>query len=239
MDNTNSPAKELTKKTVSDPIEIMSKVLEDQISRSSVNRGFRARNNTMFTYSQTRVGFNYFYCKRKILNDGIHTSPLDLVLSPWPDFNRHVFVYKPHDPLCNAHPFTLTVRNLNFVSVDHYLVFSLVKFHQGEEQASVVQGETTWSQIVKYKKDINVTLSWYVKLEELLEDVLNLKYDQCQAFKNSLVSLHTVEIVYADVDRFLGCGMPYKVAVLTPSQKYPGRNILGNILCSLKNKKTK
>ena len=108
------------------------------------------------------------------------------------------------------------------MSVDHYLVFSLVKFHQGEEQASVVQGETAWSQIVKFKKYINVTLSWYVKLEELLEDVLNLKYEQCQAFKNSLDSLQTVEIVNADVDRFLGCGMPYKVAVLTPS-----KNILG------------
>ena len=51
--------KGINEKTVSDPIEIMSKVLEDQISRSSVNRGFRARNNTMFTNSQTRVGFNY------------------------------------------------------------------------------------------------------------------------------------------------------------------------------------
>ena len=112
-----------------------------------------------------------------------------------------------------------------------------MKFHQGEEQASVVQGEAAWSQILKFKKDINVTLSWYVKLEELLEDVLNLKYEQCQAFKNRLDSLHTVEIVYADVDRVLGCGMPHKVAVLTASSKYPGRNMLGNILYALKNKK--
>ena len=123
------------------------------------------------------------------------------------------------------------------MSVDHYLVFSLVRFHQGEEQATVVQRETAWSQIVKYKRDISITVSWHIKLEELLEDVLNLKYDRCQAFKNSLDSLDDAEIVYADVDRYLGCGIPYKVAVLTPTQKYPGRNVLGNILCTLKNKK--
>ena len=75
--------KGVNKNSVSYPVGIITKVLQDRISQSSVNRDFRAKDNTMFTYSRQRVGFNYFYCKQKVKNDGIHTSPLDLVLSPF------------------------------------------------------------------------------------------------------------------------------------------------------------
>ena len=44
----------------------------------SLNRGFRVRDNAMFTYSQYRNGIPYFYCKRKVNADGISTSPLEL-----------------------------------------------------------------------------------------------------------------------------------------------------------------
>ena len=75
--------KGVNKNSVSYPVGIITKVLQDRISQSSVNRDFRAKDNTMFTYNRQRVGFNYFYCKQKVKNDGIHTSPLDLVLSPF------------------------------------------------------------------------------------------------------------------------------------------------------------
>ena len=45
---------------------------------SGVNRGFRVVNNTMYTYEQVRNAFSYFYPKRKVLADGVSTTPLDI-----------------------------------------------------------------------------------------------------------------------------------------------------------------
>lgn len=47
-----------------------------------VNRGMRAHNNTIFSYEQKKSGFGYFYCKREILDDGISTKPLNLIVTP-------------------------------------------------------------------------------------------------------------------------------------------------------------
>ncbi len=53
-------------------------VLKTQESGSGTNRGFRVRDNAMFTYTQTRAGLSYFYPKRKVAADGVSTTPLDL-----------------------------------------------------------------------------------------------------------------------------------------------------------------
>ena len=53
-------------------------VLLTQRPSSGVNRGFRTVNNTMYTYNQVRDGFSYFYPKRKVLDDGVSTQPLDI-----------------------------------------------------------------------------------------------------------------------------------------------------------------
>ena len=34
----------------------------------------------MYTYSQEKIGFNYFYCKRVVENVCVSTRPLDMVL---------------------------------------------------------------------------------------------------------------------------------------------------------------
>ena len=54
------------------------RVLKTQESESGENRGFRVVNNKVLTYAQFRVGFSYFYPKRKVLADGITTIPLDI-----------------------------------------------------------------------------------------------------------------------------------------------------------------
>ena len=142
--------KGVNKKSISNPVSVMSNVLQSHISQSSVNRGFRAKDNTMYTYSQQRIGFNYFHGKRVVQEDGIHTAPLDLVLSPWPDFKRHIFAEDPLNPLCNSFSCALHIQDFNFISIDHFIVYSLVAFHQGEEQASAVQKLNSPSEIFKF-----------------------------------------------------------------------------------------
>jgi len=74
--------KGINKSALNCPMTTFRHVLETGVPSSGINRGFRAKNNTIFTYVQERKGFSYFYCKRKVLSDGIHTEPLDVVLRP-------------------------------------------------------------------------------------------------------------------------------------------------------------
>ena len=54
-------------------------VLETQQNGIGVNKGFRALpTGHVYTYIQTRHGLSYLYPKRKVLDDGVSTIPLDL-----------------------------------------------------------------------------------------------------------------------------------------------------------------
>ena len=58
--------------------EMFLNVLRSGKSVSGINRGFRVKDNAIFTYTQSRTGFTYFYPKRKVLDDGISTTYLDI-----------------------------------------------------------------------------------------------------------------------------------------------------------------
>ena len=45
---------------------------------AGVNRGFHVVNNTMYTFTQMRNAFSYFYPKWKVLANGVSTLPLDI-----------------------------------------------------------------------------------------------------------------------------------------------------------------
>ena len=53
-------------------------VLLTKQNSGGVNRGFRVVNSTMYTYTQVRDAFSYFYPKQKVLADGVSTTPLDI-----------------------------------------------------------------------------------------------------------------------------------------------------------------
>ena len=87
--------KGIQKKVVKSPLEIFQHVLTSKKSVSKTNIGFRTRENSMATYQQEKTGFSYTYVKRKVSEDGIHTIPLEIMLSPWPRANpNELHVYK-------------------------------------------------------------------------------------------------------------------------------------------------
>ena len=53
-------------------------VLKIKRSEVEINKGFVCKNHQVFTYTQKRAGLNFFYGKRKVLEDGITTILLDL-----------------------------------------------------------------------------------------------------------------------------------------------------------------
>jgi G:T-mismatch repair DNA endonuclease (very short patch repair protein) len=55
------------------------KVLTTQQASGGVNRGIKATpGGQVYTYEQARASLSYLYVKRRVLDDGVHTEPLDL-----------------------------------------------------------------------------------------------------------------------------------------------------------------
>ena len=75
-------SKGLSKRTLEDcgdgPMAKYRKVLDEFINVTSTNRGFRTVHHSVVTYQQTKKGLSYFYPKRIVDSDGIHTHPLNL-----------------------------------------------------------------------------------------------------------------------------------------------------------------
>ena len=76
-------SKGLNKRTFEDcgdggPMSKNRNVLEETVKETSTNRGFRTIRHSGATYEQTKKGLSYFYPKRILEEDGIHTKPLHL-----------------------------------------------------------------------------------------------------------------------------------------------------------------
>ena len=72
--------KSLNKRTLEDcgdsPMAKYRKVLDEFINVTSTNRRFRNVHHSVATYEQTKNYLSYFYPKRNVDADGIHTPPL-------------------------------------------------------------------------------------------------------------------------------------------------------------------
>jgi hypothetical protein len=58
--------------------DIYMNVLTNKQSVQATNKGFRAVNGMIRSYEQTKTGWSYVYTKRKVLEDGRTTIPLDI-----------------------------------------------------------------------------------------------------------------------------------------------------------------
>lgn len=74
--------KDISKRRLKAPLTTFRNVLKTQKQAFGINMGFKLHNNQICTYRQVRNGFSYFYCKRKVLADGVSTEPLDIELCP-------------------------------------------------------------------------------------------------------------------------------------------------------------
>ena len=74
--------KGVNKNKILNPQYTFESVLSNATSQNVTNMGIKLKCNTLFTYEQEKCGFSYLYCKRRVLDDGIHTTPLDITLCP-------------------------------------------------------------------------------------------------------------------------------------------------------------
>jgi hypothetical protein len=79
---TKMSSKGINKHTIDNPLDLFRNVLKHKKSEGGVNVGFRINDNKIFTYTQDKKAFSYLYCKRKVLDCGIQTEPLDITIRP-------------------------------------------------------------------------------------------------------------------------------------------------------------
>lgn len=53
-------------------------MLETGVAVYDITMGFIKKNNDLYTYSQTKRVFTYFYAKHKVAEDGVSTDPVDI-----------------------------------------------------------------------------------------------------------------------------------------------------------------
>ena len=217
--------KGINKTSVKDPMNTFKDALFNKKTICACNRGFRARNNTIYSYKQEKSGFSYFYCKRKLHSDGINTSPLDLTLCPWPDYNTLCF--DAWHPLGMFFSCQIMCEDQCFASASHLFVYKKAIFHEEPDIAQAVFGNHSGIQVNKLAETIEANSEWYDKLDEILLSILKLK------------SVHVMKLlrekrgkylVYTDAfDRYLGCGLSKPVAFLTDPKRFPGKNKIGKL----------
>lgn len=110
----------ITKCRVKAPITTFRHVLNTQRVDKKTLKGFRAGDNGIATYEQTRNGFSYFYCKRRVLDDEVSTVPLDLELCPIRKEEESMDIDEPETPmeveLDDNHRYLVQLLETNFES---------------------------------------------------------------------------------------------------------------------------
>jgi len=71
------------KRLLSNTFERYHQVLTTGKSGGARNIGFKKRNGSIYTYNQFRKALSFYYAKRVVQDDFIHTEPLDITLNPW------------------------------------------------------------------------------------------------------------------------------------------------------------
>ena len=64
------------------PLNEFEQVLSEKEPIDASNTGISVYKNSMYSYQQQKTAFTYFYCKRMVCEDGIHTEPLDICMRP-------------------------------------------------------------------------------------------------------------------------------------------------------------
>ena len=220
--------KGINKSRVDNLIEIFRRVLATKESAHKQNIGFRARNNSVWTFLQERAGFGYLYCKREILDDGVRTRPLALTLTPWPDHNIHCF--DPYSPLGMLRPCSIRKYDKVFGSAAHLCNFEKAMGNAAVGLRNAIESARKPVDAVKLGTKIKLMPKWYDCRDEVMENVLNLKLEQHPKVLTYLENVKGKTLVCIDTfDGYWGCGHKTEVAELTDPNRFAGQNKLGEL----------
>jgi predicted NAD-dependent protein-ADP-ribosyltransferase YbiA (DUF1768 family) len=228
-ENYKLSAKGVNKSLLGNCLDKFESVLASQKTESAVNRGFHLHKREMYTYKMRKNAFGFLYMKRQVHEDGIHTSPLDLVLCPWEEDNSCYFWSEQH-VLSPLHRFKLEKYGLVFSSIEHLFQYERGIVYGDRELWEKALTNISARLLRKCKNDLPFKHKWVKSMDERLKSIMKLKILTHPETKKYLEFNKNNQFVFAySGDKYLGCGLEYDIAIVTKSELYPGQNKIGEI----------
>ena len=181
--------KGVSKKNLNKPMDKFEHALQNKATRHSTNFRFRMKGSNIFTYSQEKIGFNYFYCKREVLSDGVSTRPLNICLSPW---NVDVVVVeKVQNPMSNLYPCKISINGLNFHSSEQIFYFLLVNHFDQKDLADQIKNFTDPLDVHAIVNDFIMKHSYFSDYEKFMRYSLDKKFNQSEDFRLAFAKIYS------------------------------------------------
>ena len=204
--------KGLSHSSLDEPLEIYIEVMSSQVSKSGKNKGFRSRENSIFTYEQSRSGLTYFYCKREVLSDGVSTKPLNIVLSPF-NIPPYIGFYNKSHPLSPDYASKISLYGESFSSAREAYNFALCTENSMEKQSFIQESK------------IKLSVEWLEKRRSIMKEILIEKMRTHEEVRKALRESNNLTLLFTVYDRYWGVGMGHRLAAVSEFQR--GSNVLG------------
>ena len=205
--------KGINKKAMKQPMEAYENVLKTKNSGGGINRGFRSKQNTIYTYQQERSGLSYAYYKRDVESDGVSTKPLMLTLTPWEVLPKMI-ISSSNDALSNYYPSIIELFGQKFMHAEEAYKFRLRK-------------DNNIPDTVAYVKEEELKTKWFETRNGIMNQILLEKMRSNNNVRLTLRRSNSLPIVYAAKTKYWGIGMNRRLAEVT--NEHRGTNKLGEI----------
>ena len=232
--NQKVSCKGISKKNLKDPMQKFQEALHNKTTIESNNVGFRIRKSDIYTYSQDKIGFNYFYCKREVLADGVSTKPLNITLSPWESTN--LVVDKAHHPLSNLYSCEMKNGDNNYHSAEQMFYHLLAKFYNQVDLATKIKESDDPIEIQAVIGKYGKLLANQFEKERIMRFVIMQKIHQVDQFRNELCNAKDKCIIYKQMnlgkneETFWGTPLSSRLAQVISLSSISGNNLMGQIL---------
>lgn len=191
------------------------------------NAGMRVNQNTMYTYTQSRVGFSYFYCKREVLPDGVRTKPLNITLSPW-NLQERVIFDGEWEPFSPNYKYRLIYDGKEFYSSEQMFNYRCALSHNRIYICNGIESCVNSHELNRCMKKFKMSPRWLEIRNEIMMEIITLKMRQVNEVRQALSQSISKPLVYAcRNDCYWGVGVSKRVAMILSEEEYHGRNSLG------------
>jgi len=217
------------------PLEKFTKVLQTAQPENVTNKGFRAVNGQIYTYSQKKRCLPYLYIKRWVHEDGVTTACLNLILTPVPKLYTCLQTDAPE--LGPDFMRSFKVDKCYFQSIRQAVTYYKQKNHDPHDNNTLLQILLTEDKFKLIQTDKNIPLNsvWRGKYNETLATIVTQRMAQNPQFYQILTECSTQIIVNADhTDKIGGCGENTRTIRWCPQSQLRGRNELGRIYAQMR-----
>ena len=146
------------------------------------------------------------------------------------DLNDHLFFNSEHVFLSNFHPCDIELEDVTCTSLEQAYFYLMAKEMGNMKAAHLILKTHQPREIKRIGSLLNVTQKWLDKADQVMYDLLLIKYRKKTTLKAKLLATGTKKLVESTLNKYWGCGLTIamidKIATQQGPIKYPGKNWL-------------